>query len=744
MNVRAEASSEQEKQQILNRYRGLLRASQHSNTREDRRMIRRAFNTAVEAHQGTRRRSGEPYIFHPIAVARIVAEEMRLGTTSIVAALLHDTVEDTNLNLDRIEREFGKRVATIIDGLTKIPGSFDQNQSPQAENFRKMLLSLSEDVRVILIKLADRLHNMRTLDSMKRQTQLKIASETEFLYAPLAHRLGLYSIKTELEDLALKFKEPEAYEEIRQKLKKGKEVRSRFINRFMRPIREDLEREGYDFKVKWRTKSIHSIFQKIHNKGVPFEEIYDLFAVRIILNSPPRKEKADCWKIYSIVTDHYKPNPDRLRDWISTPKSNGYESLHTTVMSPTGKWVEVQIRSERMDEVAEMGYAAHWRYKEQEKTAEGNLDRWLTRVRELLEDPESNALEFLDDLKLNLFSDEIFVFTPKGDLKTLPVGATALDLAFEIHSQVGERCTGAKVNHKLVPLDHQLQSGDQAEVLTSKNQKPKEDWLKFVVTAKARSKIKSALNREKREAGLEGKERLQRKLEHMKVPFDDENLRVILRYFEVPNEKELYYRIAKGALDLSHLKELEVKGKRFSIPEKKESQEKAPLKPRTKVRPDPKDTLIIGEELKNTEYKLAPCCRPIPGDDVFGYITSNDGVKIHRTNCPNAMELMSRHAQRVIKARWASQEQLEFTAGIRITGIDGLGMVNQITDIISDQNHINMNKISFQSNAGVFEGLLQVMVHDTLHLDKLIQKIQSIDGVDQVERVDESKTEQDA
>jgi GTP pyrophosphokinase len=735
--------NEQEKRQILNRYRGLLRVSRHSNSNEDRRRIRKAFNTALEAHADMRRRSGEPYIFHPIAVARIVAEELKLGTTSIVAALLHDTVEDTSIDLAYVEREFGKKVASIIDGLTKIPGSFDQHQSPQAENFRKMLLSLSEDVRVILIKLADRLHNMRTLDSMKREKQLKIASETEFLYAPLAHRLGLYSIKTELEDLALKFKEPEEYERILQKLKKGKEVRARFINRFVRPIKEDLAREGYDFEIKWRTKSIHSIFEKIRNKGVPFEEIYDLFAIRIILRSPPETEKADCWKVYSIVTDHYKPNPDRLRDWISTPKANGYESLHTTVMSPTGKWVEVQIRSKRMDEVAEMGYAAHWRYKEQEKTSEGNLDRWLTRVRELLADPESNALEFLDDLKLNLFSDEIFVFTPKGELKTLPSGATALDLAFEIHTDIGERCTGAKVNQKLVPLDDPLNSGDQVEILTSKDQKPKEDWLNYVVTAKARSKIKTALNKEKKKAGLEGKERLERKLDHMKLPFDEENLRTLVRYFDVPNENELYFRIAKDAIDLKRIRELEVKGKRLKLPEQRTTKRKPRKEKRTTVQAHPKDTLIIGDDLTHTDHKMAPCCQPIPGDDVFGYITSNDGVKIHRTNCPNATELMSRHAQRIISARWASQEQLEFTAGIRITGLDGVGMVNRITDIISDQNHVNMNKISFESKAGVFEGLLKVMVHDTSHLDRLIGTIRNIDGVDSVERVDENEIKKD-
>lgn len=737
--MEVQEGNEQEKRQILNRYRGLLRASQQSNSTEDRRRIRKAFNTALEAHSNMRRRSGEPYIFHPIAVARIVAEELKLGTTAIVAALLHDTVEDTSISLEYIEEEFGPKVATIIDGLTKIPGGFDQHQSPQAENFRKMLLSLSEDVRVILIKLADRLHNMRTLDSMKREKQLKIASETEFLYAPLSHRLGLYSIKTELEDLALKFKEPEEYERILQKLKKGKEVRARFINRFMRPIKEDLRQEGYDFEIKWRTKSIHSIFEKIRNKGVPFEEIYDLFAIRIILKSPPETEKADCWKVYSIVTDHYKPNPDRLRDWISTPKANGYESLHTTVMSPTGKWVEVQIRSERMDEVAEMGYAAHWRYKEEEKTSEGNLDRWLTRVRELLEDPESNALEFLDDLKLNLFSDEIFVFTPKGELKTLPVGATALDLAFDIHTQIGEQCTGAKVDQKLVPLDHPLNSGDQVEIITSKDQKPKEDWLNFVVTAKARSKIKTALNKEKKLAGIEGKEKLERKLSHMKLPLNEENLRTLTRFFEVPNETELYFRIAKGVIDLSKLKTLKIDGKRLKVPSPEKKEAKSSEEGTTKVQPHPKDTLIIGEDLRNTNYKLAPCCQPIPGDDVFGYITANDGVKIHRTNCPNATELMSRHAQRIIEARWASQEQLEFTAGIRITGLDGVGMVNRITDIISDQNHVNMNKISFESKAGVFEGILKVVVKDTSHLERLIGTIQNIEGVDSAERVDDKE-----
>ena len=555
---------EQEKHEILNKYRGLLRACKGNRSKEDTRMIRKAFNAALEAHKDMRRKSGEPYIYHPIAVARIAAEEIGLGPISIVAALLHDTVEDTDMTFEDIEQMFGKDVVRIIDGLTKIEDVFDQTSSLQAENFRKMLLTLSDDVRVILIKLADRLHNMRTLGSMPKHKQLKIASETLFLYAPLAHRLGLYAIKSELEDLSLKYKENETYSEIEQKLRKGDEVRKRFISRFTLPIKRSLEKEGFIFQIKGRPKSVYSIWNKMHKKNIAFEEVYDVFAIRIVIDSDEEREKADCWKAYSIVTDHYQPNPDRLRDWISTPKANGYESLHTTVMSPTGKWVEVQIRSSRMDAVAEKGFAAHWKYKDEEQ--DHGLDEWLTKIREMLENPDGNALDFIDDFKLNLFSDEIFVFTPNGDLRTLPQGATALDFAFDIHSQVGAECIGAKVNHKLVPLSQPLKSGDQIEIITSRKQVPKSDWLNYVVTAKAKSKIKSALKEEKKKIAADGKEILQRKLKSIKAEWSSDNVTALEQHYKIPSATELYFQIARGKIDLKKLKGYKIKEGRITFP----------------------------------------------------------------------------------------------------------------------------------------------------------------------------------
>ncbi len=732
----------QEKKEILNKYRGLLRASQrNAGTKKDRQLIRQAFNTAMEAHKDVRRKSGEPYIFHPIAVARIIAEEMSLGATSIAAALLHDTVEDSDITLDDIQRDFGPKIRTIIDGLTKIPEVFDTQSTKQTENFKKIILTLSEDIRVIFVKLADRLHNMRTLDSMKKEKQLKIASETLYIYAPLAHRLGLYSIKSELEDLALKYKEPDAYEDLARKLRKTRDVRNRFINKFSYPIQQKLRELGFDFEIKGRTKSVYSIYNKIKKKGVPFEQIYDVFAIRIIIDSPVQREKSDCWKVYSVVTDFYKPNPDRLRDWISTPKANGYESLHTTVMSPTGKWVEVQIRTKRMDEVAEMGYAAHWKYKEADvgnpHKDSGNFEQWMNRIRELLKNPTSSALEFVDDIKLDLFADEIFVFTPKGELKTLPKGATALDLAFEIHTQVGEKCTGAKVNHKLVPLDHKLKSGDQIEVITARNQTPREDWLDYVITARARSKIKSALKKEKNKLAGDGKEILQRKLKHRKVHFSDHNLETLARFFELSSVTELYYRIAKGTIDTRKIRDLPVEGHNFVIPKKPSPSKAPPKKAQQKLRTDESSAkLILDDQFEEFDYKLAPCCNPIPGDDVFGFVTSGNGVKIHRVNCPNAIQLMSNHAERVIKARWTGEQQVEFLAGIRFSGIDDIGVVNKITNVISGEHHVNMNKISFESKAGIFEGEVMVYVHDTSHLDELMRKLQNINGVRSVERVE--------
>jgi len=730
--------AEKEKQEIINAYKGLLRACKNSRDKTDTKIIRKAFNIAVEAHKNMRRKSGEPYIMHPIAVARICAEEIGLGTTAIVAALLHDTVEDTDLTLDDVESMFGKKTARIIDGLTKITGFVDNTESIQAENFRKVLLTMADDVRVILIKLADRLHNMRTLDSMSKEKQLKIASETEYLYAPLAHRLGLNVIKTELEDLSLKFRDPVLYKEIQDNLQKNQAVRNRFINAFTLPIKRQLEKEGFKFEIKGRPKSIHSIWKKIHQKNVPFEEIFDLFAIRIILDSEPEREKSDCWRVYSIVTDFYQPNPDRLRDWISTPKANGYESLHTTVMSPTGKWVEVQIRTARMDEIAERGYAAHWKYKDSHQQESG-LDIWMNKIRELLDNPDQNALDFIDDFKLNLFSEEIFVFTPKGELKNLPLGATALDFAFDIHSKIGEQCIGAKVNTKLVPLSHELKSGDQIEIITSRKQKPKEDWLKFVTTARAKAKIKDALKEEKREIAKEGKIVLQKKFDNEGIHFTDKNVKKVEEYFKAPNTTELYFRIAKGKIDLSALKDYEIKhADIFFIHHTHEEKEK-PVTIEEIIHNHSlksNDMLVIGDNLKQIEYKLSNCCNPISGDDVFGFITVNEGIKIHRVTCPNAIQLMSNYGYRIVKARWKSQEMIEFLAGVYFRGIDDVGLVNKITSVISKQLSINMRSISFESHDGIFEGKVFLYVHDTQHLDRLINSLKQIQGVDTVTRVD--------
>jgi guanosine-3',5'-bis(diphosphate) 3'-pyrophosphohydrolase len=729
---------EGEKKEILKRYRALLRACRRTLEKGDKLLIRKAFDIALEAHKNMRRKSGEPYIYHPIAVAHICAEEIGLGTTSVVCALLHDVVEDTDITLDDIQRLFGEKEAKIIDGLTKISGVFDQGSSLQAENFRKMLLTLSDDIRVILIKLADRLHNMRTLESMQRDKQLKIASETLYLYAPLAHRLGLNAIKTEMEDLGLKYTEPALFNEIEQRLRDTEPERKKFISKFIIPIKEILEEQGLNAKIIGRPKSIFSIQNKIKNKGVPFEEIYDLFAIRIIIDTPVEREKADCWRVYSIVTDFYHPSPDRLRDWISTPKANGYESLHTTVMGPEGKWVEVQIRTIRMDELAEKGYAAHWKYKD--SANENQLDDWIRKIREILESPEENALEFLDDFKLNLFAEEIFAFTPKGEMKTLPNNATALDFAFEIHTQVGEKCIGAKVNHKLVPLSYKLKSGDQIEVLTSNKQTPKEDWLGYVVTARAKAKIKLALKEEKRKISEEGREMLQRKFNHLKIDFTIQNINDLASYFKLPSSQELFYRVAVGNINIKHLKDFhqehgKIIHKSGSIKKQDNSQSLEQLVTATRGK---SDMLVIGENLQKIDYKLSPCCTPIPGDDVFGFITINEGIKIHRVNCPNAIQLLSNYAYRVVKAKWTSQELISFLSGIKITGIDEVGIVNNITKIISNELNVNMRSISFDTNDGTFEGTVMVFVHDTNHLTELMKKLKKVNGVLSVNRVDNS------
>ncbi len=727
---------EQERIEILNAFKGLLRATK-DRSREETKLIRKAFDIALEAHKDMRRKSGEPYIYHPISVARICAEEMGLEPTAIVCALLHDTVEDTHITLQDIEDLFGATVRKIIDGLTKIPEVFDENTSIQAENFRKMILTISDDFRVVLVKLADRLHNMRTLTSMQPEKQLKIASETKFLYAPLAHRLGLYPIKSELEDLSMKYCESEIYEQIEAKLKTTADVRNRFIRRFVAPIRAELQTQGYSFDIKARPKSISSIWRKMQTKDVPFEEVFDVFALRIILDTPHEREKSDCWRVYSVVTDFYQPSPERLRDWVSTPRANGYESLHTTVMSPQGRWVEVQIRSKRMDDIAEHGLAAHYKYKEANNDS-NKFDRWIAEIRELLDNPDSSALDFVNDFKLNLFNDEIYVFTPKGELRVLPTGSTILDFAYDIHTQIGNKCIGAKVNNRLVPLSYQLQNGDQLEILTSNKQKPNDEWLRFVVSAKAKQRIKSALNEAHKLVAADGKEILARKLKQYNIRHTPENIKALEKHFNVDSSTNLYFKVAKGKIDLSLLRELNIVGGNIIIERKIRSKK---IKGSDEdllnegINTDT-DTVIIGEDFKGFEYTLARCCSPIPGDSIFGFVTISSGIKIHRFNCSNAVHLLSKLAYRCLKAKWQNSALVERVAAIRIIGIDQLGLVNRLTEIISKQSSINMKSISFETNDGVFEGRIKVLVYDTEQLEQLTRKFEQVEGVKSVTRWD--------
>jgi GTP diphosphokinase / guanosine-3',5'-bis(diphosphate) 3'-diphosphatase len=734
---------EEERKEILKRYRRILKMAKPLLKPGDAKLIKKAFNISSEAHKDMRRKSGEPYIYHPLEVALVCVEEIGLGTTSIVAALLHDVVEDTDWELEDIEREFGPKVAQIIDGLTKISGVFDYGSSQQAENFRKMLLTLSDDVRVILIKLADRLNNMRTLESMPRHKQLKIASETMYLYAPLAHRLGLYAIKSELEDLYLKYTDTETYKFIVDKIKETRLSRNKFIKTFVAPLEEELELQGFDFTIKGRPKSIYSIYNKMKKQNIPFEEVYDLFAIRVIVSSDLENEKADCWQVYSIVTDFYRPNPDRLRDWISTPRANGYESLHTTVMSTTGQWVEVQIRTVRMDDIAERGYAAHWKYKEkdasQNKSGPG-LDEWITQVRTLLESNDGSAIEFMDDFRGNLFHDEVFVFTPKGDLKVLPNGATALDFAFEIHSEVGAKCIGAKVNQKLVPINHKLKNGDQVEILTSNKQRPNEDWLNQVVTTRAKAKIKDALKEEKKSTIMDGKEIVQRKLKQMKMEFNSEVVEQLRAYFETKTPNEFYYKIGKGVIDATSIKsfkDFKEQKKQKSKPSLDKVKDESSFTKEIKSLKGPDhDQLLIGEDMDMVDYILAKCCNPIPGDDVFGFVTINEGIKIHRTSCPNALELLSNHGNRVIKAKWTSQQEIAFLAGLRIVGTDRVGLINDVTKVISNELKVNMRSITVDSDAGIFEGTIKLYVNSTQHLEKLMGNLGKVEGIIKVTRFD--------
>ena len=721
----------EENKEIAGRYRQLLKVSKWSREKGDVTIIRKAFDLALEAHKPMRRKSGEPYIYHPIAVAKIAAEEIGLGTTSIVCALLHDVVEDTDITIEEIEAQFGTKVANIIDGLTKISGVFDTS-SPQAENFRKMLLTMANDVRVILIKLCDRLHNMRTLEHMSDKGQLKIASETTFIYAPLAHRLGLYAIKTELEDLSLKYTQPILYQDLKQKLSATKEQRNKYIRSIIKPLKQEFDELGIKYEIKGRPKSIHSIYSKMVSKKLEFEDVYDLFAIRIIIDSDPEDEKMDCWNIYSIITSIFKPNTERMRDWISIPKSNGYESLHTTVMGPKGQWVEVQIRSTRMDDIAEKGYAAHWKYKgkDENSKATNSLDNWIQQVREVLETQEGNALDFIDEFKMSLYADEVFAFTPKGMLKKLPQSSTALDFAFEIHTEVGAKCLGAKVNGKLVPLSYEVKNGDQIEILTSNKQKPNKDWLAFVKTGKARTRIKQSLKDNKRVVANLGKESLSRKMKNAGYVINTENMNKLIAFYKVEDELELTYQIGEGIIDKEKIKLQEI------FVETKSTHKAGIVKEFNTLKSKTKNELILGDDNVEMDYSMANCCNPIPGDKVIGFITVMGEIKIHQTSCKNAANLMSRFGYRIIKANWSDDvtTQEDFEAALEISGIDSLGLVSKVTDIVSKQLKVNMKSISFESLDGTFIGKLKVQVSDTEHLDQLMNELKSIDEYVKVTR----------
>lgn len=730
-------SEEQEKKEIVRQYRALLRVLKPKLKPGDKELVRRSFEISVDAHKTMRRKSGEPYILHPLAVSRICVEEIGLGVRSTICALLHDTVEDTDVTLDEIEREFGSEIARIIDGLTKISNVVDANSTQQAENFRKILLTLTDDPRVILIKLADRLHNMRTLDSMKQEKQLKISSETVYVYAPLAHRMGLYTIKTELEDLSMKYLEPDTYKEIARKLSETRRERSRYINEFIKPIKDKLEKGGFGYEIQGRPKSIHSIWNKMKKKGVGFEEVYDLFAIRIILNSSPEREKEDCWKVYSLITDMYTPSPERLRDWLSNPKSNGYEALHTTVMGPQGRWVEVQIRSKRMNEIAEKGLAAHWKYKEG-GNEEDRFDQWFSQIREALMHQEIGTIDFLHDFKTSFLTEEIYVYTPKGDVKMMPIGSTALDFAFAIHSAIGTKCIGAKVNHKLVPISHKLRSGDQIEIITSNKQRPSEDWLNFVVTAKAKNKIKDALKEEKRKVAEDGKHTLQKKLEGMGATYNSHNVDVITNFYKLHSSLDLFYRLATKTLDLKDLKDFHVTPDHKLEPPKPVKQEPEHKPETDHGRTHKKDTelIIFGESSDRIVYTLANCCKPIPGDDVFGFVSTGKGLIIHRTNCPNATRLLSQFGHRVVKTKWAKNKEISFLTGINIVGLDDVGVINKITNLISGELKINIAALTIEAREGLFRGNIKLYVHDKEELEKLFTRLKQLPGIHSVERYD--------
>ncbi|WP_299799078.1 RelA/SpoT family protein [uncultured Maribacter sp.] len=728
---------EEENKLIAHEYKELLRISYQTLTDEDKKLIRSAFEVAVDAHKTQRRKSGEAYIFHPIAVAKIVASEIGLDAVSIASALLHDVVEDTEYTLDDIDRMFGETVARIVDGLTKISHlKKDMNISQQAENFRKMLLTLNDDVRVIIIKIADRYHNMLTMDSMPEHKQVKIASETLYIYAPLAHRIGLYNIKTELEDLSLKYTEPEVYKSIKDKIEDSKEDQQAYIDAFSDTIDNSLKKEGLNYIIKGRMKSIFSMRKKMIAQNVTFEEIYDKFAIRIIYKSDAQNEKFLAWKIYSIVTDHFTPNPVRLRDWISSPKSTGYEALHITVMGPKGKWVEVQIRSERMHEIAEKGYAAHYKYKHGNQKEQG-IEVWLNKLQEALENANTNAVDFVEEFKLNLYSKEIFVFTPKGELKSLPKGATPLDFAFNIHTEVGMRTRGAKVNGKLVPLNTTLSSGDQVEIITSDQAKPNQNWLDYATTARARAKIKSVLREEKKSVAEDGKEILRRKLKSQKITLNEDSINKMVSFFKLKTSLDLFYRIGIGSIDNAMIKDFASSYSNAFISFFKNRMRKTPIP--EDINKDEitskYDMLVFGKEEEKLEYKLSQCCNPIPGDEVFGFVSVSEGIKVHKKNCPNAISLQSNYAYRIISAKWIDSSQQEYQADIVMTGIDNLGLVSDITEVISDIMHVNMRNLNFSTDGGTFKGKITVVVKNKAVLKKLTDNLMNINGIDKVTRI---------
>lgn len=734
-----EIDIEKENKAIAKEYKELLRISYQTLTPEDKKLIRKAFDVAVDAHQDQRRKSGEAYIFHPIAVAKIVASEIGLGATSIAAALLHDVVEDTPITVQDIEKLFNPKVAQLVEGLTKISlVQKDLNASIQAENFRKMILTLNDDVRVILIKLADRLHNMQTMESMQENKQTKIASETLYIYAPLAHRLGLYNIKTKLEDLGLKYTEPKIYNEIVSKIKETKEEQDAYIKDISEVLKNSLDAESVDYIIKGRPKSIYSIRRKMFAQNVSFDEVYDKFALRIVYKSNAHEEKFLAWKIYSIVTDHYRPSPSRLRDWISSPKSTGYEALHITVMGPKGRWVEVQVRSERMDEIAEKGYAAHYKYKNG-ASEESGLDIWLNLLKEALENSETNAVDFVEDFKMNLYSKEIFVFTPKGEIKSLPKGATSLDFAFSIHSEIGIRTRGTRVNGKLVPLNTELKSGDQIEVITSQNQKPTAHWLDYVTTSRAKNKIRNVLNENTKKIAEDGKELLTRKLRHLKITVNEQVINELVNFLSLKTSLDLFYRMGIGSIENQQLKEYAAQKSNSLMNFFKNKIKRFPITADQDIHKQilsrNYDMLVFGIDQDKLDYKLSSCCNPIPGDDVFGFVTINEGIKVHKKDCPNAISMQSNYAYRIILAKWIDSTQQEFKAILNITGMDTIGLTNQLTKVISNNMNVNIQSISLSGEAGLFKGRVAVIVQNNTILNKMIENIKKIDGVDKVTRV---------